>query len=199
MRNNGVIGIVLAAGRSRRTGERHKLTLPIGGRTVIEHTVCEMLAACGSVIVVLGYNPVAIKKILGKYDGVKFVLNEHYDDGMFTSVKAGISVCNGDKIFITPGDYPLIRRYVYEKMLDVVGDIVVPRYNGRNGHPVLLRGEIAAKIIDEPDSSNLKIFINKMGYKTIEIDDEGIILDIDTMEDYENVRSIYERKNFYVG
>ncbi len=188
-------GIVLAAGKSSRTGEKFKLTLPLGDKTVIEHTVGGMYEICDKIIVVVGHRPDAIKNALANYDKVEFAVNDNYEMGMFTSVKVGAAAANADKIFILPGDCPLIGKDVYLKMLEVNADIVIPTFHGRNGHPVLIAEKLADEILAEPDDSNLKIFLNKKGYKTVEIDEEGIILDVDTMKDYDNVRDIYERRN----
>ncbi len=187
-------GIVLAAGKSSRT-KKYKLTLPFGDKTVIEHTVGGMYDVCDRIIVVIGHRPDAIKNALANYDKVKFAVNDNYEMGMFTSVKVGVSHSDADKIFILPGDYPLIGENVYRKMLAADGKIVIPTFRERNGHPVLIDGNLVEELLAEPDDSNLKIFLNKKGYKNVEIDEEGIILDIDTMEDYENVRTKYERKN----
>ena len=91
----------------------------------------------------------------------------------------------GDRFFFTPGDYPLINRDVCRKLLAVDGDIVIPVVNGRKGHPVLMRREMVAEVLREDDRSNLRDFIERKGFTRLEVDDEGIMTDIDTQEDYQ--------------
>ncbi|RKZ26678.1 nucleotidyltransferase family protein, partial [bacterium] len=50
--------------------------------------------------------------------------------------------------------------------------------------------KLIPELLAEPDDSNLKIFINRKGYNTIEIDEIGIISDIDTMDDYRRLKQI---------
>mgnify|MGYP000168382856 CR=1 FL=1 len=57
---------------------------------------------------------------------------------MFSSVKLGFSHTTGDRVFITPGDYPLVSCEVYQSMLKDKSDIVIPIYNNLTGHPVLI-------------------------------------------------------------
>lgn len=104
-----VDGIVLAAGLSSRVG-RYKLALDIQGKTVIERCIESMYDICSNVIVVGGHNYNLLQDILKPYAKVKMILNENYIEGMFTSVKKGLYQVEGDKFFLIPADYPLIKK-----------------------------------------------------------------------------------------
>lgn len=182
----GVDGVVLAAGYSSRTG-LHKMLLKFGKSTIIEKCIEGMYDVCSQIIVVGGYRIEEISCVLSQYPRVKIVFNPDFKEGMFSSVKAGLRYVNEQRFFLTPGDYPLIGSSVYSDMLLIDDDIVVPVYKGFKGHPVLIKSCLIKEILNENGHSNLKEFINNMGYSTIGVDDPGILTDVDTMEDYYKV------------
>ena len=183
-----VEGIILAAGFSRRAGV-WKMALPIKGRTVIERAIMGMYPVVERIIVVGGYNFKNLLKIIEKYEKVFPVYNENFPLGMFTSVQKGVEKVSGDRFFILPGDIPLVKPSTYKYMLEQEGDIIVPVYEGRKGHPVLLSYAMKELLLDEERDSNLKAFINRMGFKEVVVDDPFIRMDIDTLEDYWNMTS----------
>jgi len=180
-------GIVLAAGFSKRAGI-FKMELMIDNKTMIEQSIQGMYNVCSKIIVVCGYKIERIRKILKNYEKVKIVLNRNYKKGMFSSVKTGIQNIKSDKFFLLPGDVPFVKKEVYKKMLSIQGDIVIPSYKDRKGHPVLIKSYLINEILAEPENSNLKIFINRKGYTLIEVEDEAILRDIDTLEDYDKLK-----------
>lgn len=195
---NDVEGIVLAAGESTRAGT-FKMTLTIGEKTVVERSIEGMYEICSRIIVVGGHKIELLRKILANYQKVELILNENYAKGMFTSVKAGALNVRASRFFILPGDCPLVGRAVYEKMIATNAGIVIPSFEGRNGHPVMMQKSYIPALLNEPDESNLKSFIRRCGYKIVKVDDEGIIIDIDTIEDYYNIVKRYERNDFEIG
>ena len=181
-------GIVLAAGFSKRA-RIFKMELMLDNKTMIEQSIRGMYNICSKIIVVGGYRIERIRKILKKYSKVDIVFNKNYKKGMFSSVKAGIKHIKSDKFFLLPGDIPFVNEEVYKKILYIEGEIVIPSYKGIKGHPVLIKSTLKDEILAEPDDSNLKIFINRKGYTLINIEDEAILLDIDTIEDYDKLES----------
>ncbi len=181
--NEKIEAVIVAAGLSRRVG-KWKPALPFGGKTVIESAISPFLAVCDRIIVVGGYKFDQLRSILGKYERVKLVYNPNFEGEMFVSVKVGVAQVRSDRFFFTPGDYPLISVATLERMLEVKSKIVIPTYRGRKGHPVLINSELVPKLMREPDDSSLKKFLARHPAEIIEVDDEGIRLDIDTWDDY---------------
>lgn len=178
-----VEGVILAAGLSSRAGT-YKMTLEIEGKTIIEKCVESMYNICSRVIVVGGYKIEKIIPVLSKYYKVEIVYNSNYKEGMFSSVKEGIKNVREERFFLTPGDYPMIRSDVYKAMLKISGDIIIPVYNGINGHPVLLRSSIANELLYNIKYSNLREFVYSKKPKLIDVNDSGILEDVDTIDDY---------------
>jgi molybdenum cofactor cytidylyltransferase len=178
--------VILAAGYSSRAGA-FKMELDLHGKTVIERCVEAMSPFCSRIIVVGGYKIEKLQEILKKYSYVEVIPNHRYDEGMFTSVKAGVRQVRGEKFFFSPGDYPLISREVCRKLLMQKGEIVIPIFQGHKGHPVLFSAKVADELLAMPDSSNLRDFIERRGYQTVTVNDEGILIDLDTPGDYERI------------
>lgn len=178
-------GITLAAGFSSRMG-KFKMEMLLEGKTLIERSVESLDKVCSKIIVVAGYKIERIKKILKSYEKVEVILNKEFEKGMFSSVKIGISQIKTKKFFLLPGDIPFVKEKVFRKLLSKKGDIIIPVFQGRKGHPVLINSSLIIEILDEPEDSNLKIFIDKKGFTTVEVQDESILFDIDTEEDYLN-------------
>ncbi|MFO7612568.1 MAG: nucleotidyltransferase family protein [Clostridia bacterium] len=178
--------VVLAAGYSSRAGT-DKMSLPIGDKTVLERVIETLYPVSDRIVVVGGFNYDETKKITAKYKKASLVKNENYDLGMFSSVKCGAAEMKCD-FFLMPGDYPAVRTSTCEKLIQGEGQMVVPVYKGRKGHPVLIRKELIDEIKNEPVGSNLKAFRDRHIVGYVDVDDEGIVLDVDTPEDYENVR-----------
>jgi len=180
-------GIVLAAGFSSRMG-KFKMEMSLDGKTLIERSVESLDKVCSKIIVVAGYKIERIKEILKSNEKVEVVFNKEFEKGMFSSVKTGISQIKTEKFFLIPGDIPFVKEKVFRKLLSKKGDIIIPVFKGRKGHPVLIDSSLIAEILDEPEDSNLKLFIDKKGFRTVEVQDESILFDIDTEEDYLNYK-----------
>ena len=164
------------------------MTLPLGERTVIEHTIAGMRDVVERIIVVTGWQAVRLQDLLADRDGVVLVHNAGYRAGMFSSVKVGLAQVRVPRFFLLPGDLPLIGPRVYERLLEAPGEIVIPTFEGWRGHPVCMSSQLVPEILAQADDSNLRAYIQGKGYATVEVADEGILLDLDTPEDYDRLR-----------
>ena len=173
----------MAAGLSTRAG-RNKLILDIGGKTAIERCIYGMYDLCSKIIVVGGHRIEDIKDILKRYPKVELIYNPNYLEGMFSSVKKGLSHIKEERFFLIPGDYPIIEKNTYENMIKVDKDIVIPMYNGKKGHPLLMKSYLIKELLKDTSCKTLRDFILKKGFASINVKDAGILIDIDTMEDY---------------
>ncbi|SKA97723.1 molybdenum cofactor cytidylyltransferase [Caloramator quimbayensis] len=180
-----VEGIILAAGFSKRANA-FKMTLNYKGKTIIENVIDGMLPYVERITVVGGYKIENLEPVIKKYEKVQLIFNEKYEEGMFSSIKKGISTVKGEGFFLTPGDYPLIEGFVYEKLLSIKGDIIIPVYNSKRGHPIFIKSSQIEKINDNK-YSNLREFINDNNPSYAYVDCIGILKDVDTMEDYKEI------------
>jgi molybdenum cofactor cytidylyltransferase len=185
-------GVILAAGLSTRAG-CFKMEWRLGHRTLIEWAVAGMSPAVDRIVVVGGFQVERLRALLDDAPNVEVVYNERYVDGMFSSVKAGLRHVRASRVFLLPGDHPLVRAGVYRAMLGSTGDVVIPVFQGRKGHPVLMSARLIEPILQAPDSATLRDILQPYGYETVEIADEGIVLDVDDPDSYQMVRRTYER------
>jgi molybdenum cofactor cytidylyltransferase len=192
------IGIIPAAGFSSRAGI-FKPELPFGKKKLLDRVIEPMTVVCTSVFVVGGHNFSRVKAIADKYPTVRTIFNKNYHKGMFSSVQAGVREIlplQCDAFFIIPGDYPFISVEVYNTLKQAMAsatpenDIFIPVFQGRKGHPVLFRKETAEEIKREPMDSMLKSIAGGNRCMLVDVDNDGILKDVDTMEDYENLLQV---------
>jgi molybdenum cofactor cytidylyltransferase len=183
--------IVLAAGASTRM-KRQKLLLPFNGKTIIE-TVVENAASSvnSNVMVVLGSHREQIQDQIG-YIQVRFCVNENYLDGMLSSVICGFNALPNESkaALIFLGDQPQIPSQVTELVIDAWRQskkgIIMPVFNGRRGHPVLIETRYRAEIEKLDPEKGLRSLSEKFKNDVFEVECTvpEILRDIDTQEEY---------------
>jgi molybdenum cofactor cytidylyltransferase len=181
-----VDGVLLAAGRSSRAGV-FKMEAELAGKPLLLWSLETMAAVCERVIVVAGFAPEKIRRLVEGRPKVEVTVNENFAAGMLTSIQAGIRLVRAPRFFLLPGDMPLVNVRVYQKLLAVPAEIVVPLCRGRRGHPVLLAGSLIPGLTAEPADSSLGRFIGRHGFATAEVDDPGIYTDLDDPEDINKI------------
>jgi molybdenum cofactor cytidylyltransferase len=177
-----ITGIVLAGGMSSRAGQ-NKMGLILRGQPLIRHTVQTLAPFVVSTIVVTGRYDTEVRDLLKDFPNLQFVYNPDYEQGMFSSVLAGAKEARGD-LFVVPGDCPSILPSTYQALLRAKGPVRVPIYQGKKGHPLFLSEDLLTELKNEPITSNLKAFRDRHFVAGVAVDDQGILIDIDTMEEY---------------
>lgn len=178
-----IVGLIIAAGLSSRA-DGYKMEYKIKGKTLIERAVLTFQPFCDEVIVVVGHNNLIIEEILKKYELVRFVYNEDYKNGMFSSVKKGIYKVECDKLLFMPGDYGIVKKETVEILLKYDSEIVIPSFDYKAGHPIVIRGDIINEIVLNKEFDSLKDFVKSKNKKYVDVEDIGVLKDIDTKEDY---------------
>jgi molybdenum cofactor cytidylyltransferase len=187
-----VDAVILAAGYSSRVGD-FKPALDFYGKSILQRCIESMSNICENIIVVGGHQYGVICDIVRDISKVKTVKNEHVELGMFFSVKTGIKAVESDRFFIIPGDQPVVKTETFKTLLQHDEDIVIPRYNGKKGHPVLFKSEFIPEILSWVDTEILRNYIHsKTNVGIVDVDDPGIGLDVDTADDYEKIKKYYK-------
>lgn len=187
--------IIIAAGYSSRM-KAFKPLLPLGEITVIEHALKTFLdAGIKNILVVLGYQGKKIEPLLEKHN-ISWVYNENYDQGMFSSVTAGVKALpsHNKGFFLLPVDIPLVKTSTIDELLKAYQQsekhIIYPSYNRRKGHPPLISSYLYSKILTYDGSGGLKTLLKKYDQEHgeyVNVKDEGIILDMDYYEEYKEL------------
>lgn len=183
--------IVLAAGESKRMGQSKQL-LPLGDSTIIEKTIDNYLGSSAmEVILVVGHQSDDLVSVIGART-VKIALNTDYSKGMSTSIKAGIDrmAAGSQGIMIALADQPFIDSRTIDCLIEAFGNqkkgIIVPRYKGEWGHPVLFSSKYKEALMNlEGDVGGKEIInMNLDDVAEIDVDCYGTTADIDTKEGY---------------
>jgi molybdenum cofactor cytidylyltransferase len=182
-------GILLAAGRSSRAGA-FKMEMPLSGKPLLLWSLEAMAAVCRRVIVVAGFAPEKICRLVDGRPGVEVVVNGNFAAGMLGSIQTGCRAVRAGRFFVHPGDMPLVGPSVYRQLLATEADVVVAVCRGRRGHPVLLQGGLIPALLAEPLASSLGQFIARRAVATVEVDDRGILADLDMMADLKKIEAL---------
>ncbi len=186
-----VTAVILAAGFSSRM-EDFKPLLLLGGMTLLERAV-RLFHQNGisDSQVVVGHRSEDLLPLL-QLCGARWLVNERYREGMFSSVIAGISRLTVDReaFFLLPVDIPLVRPRTIQDMLKAYPKtgkhIVYPTFQGRRGHPPLIAAAFAEEIRLWKGEGGLRSFLGQYESQSLEVEvaDEYILRDIDTEADY---------------
>jgi molybdenum cofactor cytidylyltransferase len=191
-----VTGVVLAAGASSRMG-RPKLLLPLAGEPIVRRVAREVLeAGFDDVLVVAGGEHA---RVLDALEGlaVRHVVNPDFLTGMGSSFRTAIEAVSGSgAAMFALADQPLLTSTDYRRLLDTYrerpGGIVSVRYGDvtapphlfdRRFFPELSRLEHGARPVLKAHADETVI---------LQFDPE-LLLDVDTMDDYERARALLER------
>jgi molybdenum cofactor cytidylyltransferase len=193
--------IVLAAGLSSRMRGAHKLLLPYQEKTVIWHTIAQIVGAkaqnlsIGEIIVVVGHNRVGVETVLEGYN-LPTIFNEKYAEGMTTSIQAGIRAANmsASGYVICLSDQPKITSEQYNLLINAFekeqNAIIIPAFQGERGNPVIFPAYLREEILQHDEMTGCKAIVqrHKQQVKLVEMPTSHILLDIDTPEDYANFK-----------
>ncbi|MNR50640.1 Molybdenum cofactor cytidylyltransferase [compost metagenome] len=95
--------------------------------------------------------------------------------------------------FITPGDCPLVQKETIWHVANNNGKVVIPSFQMRSGHPILLANEIRKCILEAKADSNLRKILEGYEKNYVNVEDPGVLMDLDTPEDYKRVTEYYNR------
>ena len=195
-----VAAIVLAAGQSTRMEGGNKLLAEIGGVSVIEATLGAISASrIDGIVVVTGHDAEQVQSLIQE-TGVDVCFNEHYAQGLSTSISSGIAKMTGnfDGLLVCLGDMPLVRSQTIDRLIDAFEQaesrraIVVPKHDGRRGNPVLWgydHFEALAGLTGDRGARRL-IAANPGDVVAVDVDDPGVVLDADTQDGLAELRAL---------
>lgn len=186
--------IILAAGSSRRMGTQ-KMLLPYGNTTMLGSVIQNVLSSSvDSVHVVLGADHIKILDHL-KSLPVEICYNQDHLSGMLSSVICGFNSLPGDTgaALVFLGDQPSISPRVTNAVIAAYNDslhgIVIPIINHRRGHPLLVDLKYKRDIGRLDLEQGLRALMHHFPEDVLEVEvnDPGILIDIDTPEEYQKV------------
>ena len=183
--------VVLMAGYSSRMEGGNKLFMSVGesAQSVAERTLHSVVnGGYNPIVVVTGHDAETLRSTLMDFD-VQYIHNVRYTDGMGTSIATAVQhIRDWDAALIVLGDMPFVATQTFQALLDKSlenpNQIIAPTFNGRRGQPVIFparffdelkrcTGDVGGKRVLKANSDSVIL---------LEVDDEGIHWDVDTME-----------------
>ncbi len=164
--------LILASGRGERFrasgGTMHKLSAPLGGSTVLDHTLAAVRAS-----------------------GLPWHLEDAGHPGMGDSLAAAVrATADAPGWLVLPADLPLVSPQTLLKVADALrsgAQAEQPIHAGQWGHPVgfgAACGEALMALSGEKGGAPVLKALRQAGdVVQVEVDDAGVLTDIDTLDD----------------
>lgn len=174
-----------------------KQLLPLGESTVLAQTLAHVRAAqLHEIVLVLGASAETIQQQL-PLDSLKIILNPDYEQGIAGSLRAGLSALDSDSsaALIILGDQPFVRPQTLTRIVDEYRRhqprIIIPTCQGQRGNPVLLDRSVFPEALQLQGDAGFRTLFDKHleSIFKVEIEDKGILLDLDEPTDYEQLKN----------
>jgi len=187
-----IAGLILAAGESARMGS-DKATLTYRGRTFLElilQTLGE--ADIERIVVVLGHHAEEIQRKI-KIEPAQVVINPDYRSGQTSSLQLGLRsliVDNPEAVLLCLVDHPVVCAETVRRLAATFrqcsAPVVIPTYQGRRGHPVLIGQQVFVELIELAGDAGADSVVRRYRPATqfVEVEDEGVVMDVDDPESY---------------
>ena len=197
-KTNNIKKIVLAAGESKRFGDKNKLSEMINGKPMINHVLHKLLEIFdySELLVILGHEHKVIKNLICNKD-IKILVNIDYKKGIGTSIALGVNYLETDidGVMIIPADMPYLNSKdlinLEKKFIELNCEkVVMPEYNSRIGNPVILPRNYFNTLKSLKNDFGARSLIRKKDIITLKTG-FGTIFDIDTKEELAKTKANY--------
>ena len=186
-----ITAVILAAGESKRMGQP-KMLLPWEKGTVISHVLAVFRdAGVEDILVVTGGGREQVEDAISHLN-VRTIYNGIFSQGeMLSSIQCSIGAMTHQTqaILIGLGDQPQVRkrsvRMVCDAFIETKSNIVVPSFQMRRGHPWLVTRPLWGELLNLGSSPRDFLNTHTESIEYVNVDDPGILADLDTPEDYQ--------------
>ena len=192
-----ITAVILAAGDSSRMGQP-KALLAYKGQTFLESILQKVqLAGIDKIVVMTGKHDAQIRENIKSSGAWTYIRNPHPEKGQLSSTQIALRKVP-DK---TTGviqilvDHPQVKLSTYKaivyKALTSPNCIIIPSFNGKNGHPVYFGRKYFSELLSAPIDKGARVVVhqNKNEVIRISVPDSGILQDIDLPKDYHNMKT----------
>jgi molybdate transport repressor ModE-like protein len=178
--------VILAAGIPSNITD-YDPTIKMGDTSAIKKIIITLQKSdVEPIVVVTGYRADILEKHAARM-GVAFLRNDEFiRSDMFHGVCTGIKCLKDEcgQIFIIPADIPFFASTSLELLINGTASAVCPVFDGRPGHPILLRKNLFEEILNYKGGNGLWGAVTSGGHTVeyIDVDDEGVLLELDSRE-----------------
>lgn len=194
-----VAGAILAAGRSVRMGQPKAMLRTPDGLTFVARLIRTLSTGGVDAPLVVARSDDDLLRSEVESAGARLVINPDADEGgQLSSLLAGLRKADRPGVralMVVPVDAPMVMPETVAKLIAVFNDshgsIIRARYQGRNGHPVIFSRVLFDQLRHAPPEAGAKAVFRAHAHDivNVDIDDPGVIGDIDTPEDYDKLRA----------
>ena len=188
--------IVLAAGKGSRFGTAgHKLTQRLGTSSVLASTLRHAIASHLPVIVV---TTEALADTARHHVASRDVVVVPDVDtpspqplGMGYSIAAGVAARpDASGWLVLPGDMPMVQPATLSAVAAALEHhpVAYAQHRGRRGHPVGFASELYSELVTLSGDEGAKRLVARYPAHGVEVDDSGVLIDIDTEADLDRLR-----------
>ncbi len=149
------------------------------------------------IVVVLGFAAQRILPLLEGRERVRVVINPRFREGMSTSIYYGLRAIDPKSkgVLIALADQPFIPPEVIDLLIEGFAKrekgIVLPLYQGRRGHPVILdRARYGGKLLELRGDVGAREIVaaHPEDVMEVEVTSPGVVMDIDDWEGYKMIQ-----------
>lgn len=199
-----IAALILAAGFSSRMGE-FKPLLEINGISLLESAIALFRnAGIEKIVTVIGCKADSLIPVLGAVSS-SYVVNEHYRDGMFSSIRKGAAELQGkcDAFFLLPVDIPCVRAATVRQLLKKYNAnpstlVCYPVFDSTRGHPPLVASRLIDDLLSYTGEGGMRGFLRSYEDHAVNVPvaDPFVRFDVDTSEDFRRLKD--ELKNYTI-
>ncbi len=183
--------ILLISGSSKRMAQE-KALLPFSEKQSFFCHLIEVYKCLPDLHILVVVNASNEERIKKESKGIEkqllFIRNPNPEKGRLESVLTGLrKVKKGRGVFIQNIDNPFVNADLLKGMLQNIrpNTFLVPQFNGKNGHPLLLSPELVQDLIEKADSvSDLKSYLNSQKKECFITNNKAILANINSPEEY---------------
>jgi CTP:molybdopterin cytidylyltransferase MocA len=190
-----ITAVILAAGESRRIGSP-KPFLTIGDKTFVE-VIAERLQTAGIHSVVAVFNHAhrnQLKEI--SLPDYSCIVNTRPDLGQLYSFQLALRALHSGTraVLLCLVDHPCVLTETYRLLVAESAEspqkILIPTFRGRKGHPVVFPRLLFQELLDTPLRLGAHSVVQEHSEMVllVSVSDEGVVLDIDTSQDYSRIK-----------
>lgn len=193
-------GLIPAAGLSRRMGTP-KQTLPYGRSTIVGTLAGTLLSVDLEGVVIVTRTRLVDHLGLPDDTRIDIEINDDDQSEMIDSIRLGLSALErrgahadpgrppADGVLIAPGDMPALSVRTCRKCCDAFREdperIVIAQHGGRQGHPIVFGLTLHTEV--NALTGGLNTLAARFPHRVhrVDVDDSGVISDIDTPKQYD--------------
>jgi molybdenum cofactor cytidylyltransferase len=189
-----IAGLLLAAGGARRFGSQ-KLIEPLDGAPLVRQAAARLVSTVDATYMVVGHEAEHVAAAVTDL-GVTVVANDAWTEGLSSSLRAGVAALPDDceAVVVALGDQPLMGlqavSVVIERWRETRKPIVVTRYDGTRGHPILFARSMWHALAGLRGDTGARDLIEQSRAQVAYVDvDSPMPADVDTGADLERLRA----------